>query len=392
MKIGLLIPSVYMGSKYKNKIFAPKELFINLANGLVDRGHEVCVYSSPDTKTKAKLVGGEDFLIKTDLISPKFRGLDQITKKKSAHVVTRTEYETDLTVKAYQHAHRQKVEIMHSYHNDAFIAHYLNRIVKFPTVYTIHDPRPLREHIEYWRFNHFKKDNYVFISQSQLGDYRGLLHGVAVVYHGVNTEKFAFEQSGGEYLAFLGRYIKEKGVAEAIAVAKKTSRPLRMVGDDAYRALPYYQKKVLPYLKKGVIEDESFFGEGDRGKFLKDAKAILFPIQWEEPFGMVMVESMSCGTPVIAFNRGSVSEIVKDGLTGFIIDQNDQNRPNKGKWIIKKKGVEGLVEAINKIYNMSPEEYQKMREASRKHVEENFTIPKMVNGYEEVYNQILDNR
>ncbi len=390
MKIGLLLPSVYMGSKYKNKIFAPKELFINLANGLVDKGNEVYVYASPDTKTKARLVSGEKVLIDKDFISPKFLGLDRLSKLKNAHTATKIQYEIDLSVKAYLHAKEKKLDIMHSYHD--FMAHYMNKFIPIKTVYTIHDPRPLREHIEYWRFNHFKKDNYVFISQSQLGDYRGLLHGVAVVYHGVNTEKFAFEQSGGEYLAFLGRYIKEKGVAEAIAVAKKTSRPLRMVGDDAYRALPYYQKKVLPYLKKGVIEDESFFGEGDRGKFLKDAKAILFPIQWEEPFGMVMVESMSCGTPVIAFNRGSVSEIVKDGLTGFIIDQNDQNRPNKGKWIIKKKGVEGLVEAINKIYNMSPEEYQKMREASRKHVEENFTIPKMVNGYEEVYNQILDNR
>ncbi len=392
MKIGLLIPSVYMGSKYKNKIFAPKELFINLANGLVDRGHEVCVYSSPDTKTKAKLVGGEDFLIKTDLISPKFRGLDQITKKKSAHVVTRTEYETDLTVKAYQHAHRQKVEIMHSYHNDAFIAHYLNRIVKFPTVYTIHDPRPLREHIEYWRFNHFKNDNYVFISQSQLRDYRGMLGSVGVVYHGVDTKKFAYKKGEGGYLAFLGRYIKEKGVSEAISASKKADKHLKMVGDDAYRVLPYYQQKILPNLKRGAIEDQTFFGEEDRTKFLGDAKALLFPILWEEPFGMVMIESMSCGTPVIAFNRGSVSEVVKDGITGFIVDQNGHNRTNKGKWIIKKKGIEGLVEGINRIYNMNDRQYQQMRENCRKHVEDNFSINNMVEGYEAVYKKILDIR
>ncbi|KKQ34737.1 MAG: hypothetical protein US51_C0029G0009 [Microgenomates group bacterium GW2011_GWA2_37_6] len=156
MKIGLLLPSVYMGSKYNDKIFAPKELFLNLADGLVNKGHEVYVYSSPDTKTRGRLVSGEEELINKDFISPKFRGLDQITKKKSAHVVTRNEYETDLTVKAYLHAQKQQVEIMHSYHNDAFIAHYINRIVKFPTIYTIHDPKPLREHIEYWRFNHFE--------------------------------------------------------------------------------------------------------------------------------------------------------------------------------------------------------------------------------------------
>ncbi len=389
MKIGMLLPSVYMGRKYKNKIFAPKELFLNLADGLVDKGHEVYVYASPDTETKARLVAGEEGLINKDFISPKFRGLDQITKKKSAHVVTRVEYEIDLTVKAYLHAKSQKVEIMHSYHNDAFIAHYINRIVKFPTAYTIHDPRPLREHIEYWRFNHFKNNDYIFISQSQFRNFRGMLQSAGIIYHGVNTEKFAFEKNGGENLAFLGRYIQEKGVADAITAAKKSGHLLKMVGDDAYRVLPYYQKKILPYLKKGVIEDESFFGEGDRSKFLRDAKALLFPIQWEEPFGMVMIEAMSCGTPVIAFNRGSVSEIVKDDVTGFIVDQDNENRPNKGKWIIKKTGKEGLVEAINRIYNMNKEEYEKMRANCRAHVEEKFTVQNMVDGYEEVYNKIL---
>lgn len=383
----MMLPSVYMGSKYKDKIFAPKELFLNLANGLVDKGHEVYVYSSADTKTKARLVAGEEGLINKDFISAKSLGLDRLSKLKTAHTATKIEYEIDLTTRAYLHAKEKKLDIMHVYHD--FMAHYVNLISPIKTVYTIHDPKPLREHLQFWRFEHFKKDNYIFISQSQLRSFKGMLHSVGIVYHGVNTEKFAFEKSGGEYLAFLGRYIQEKGVTEAIDAAKKTNRPLKMVGDDAYRALPYYQKKVLPYLKKGVVEDQSFFGEGDRGKFLRDAKAILFPILWEEPFGMVMIEAMSCGTPVIAFNRGSVSEIVKDGVTGFIVDQDNENRPNKDKWIIKKKGVEGLVEAINKIYNMNEEEYEQIRTNCRAHVEEKFTIHNMVDGYEEVYNKIL---
>lgn len=389
MKIGLLLPSVYMGSKYKNKIFAPKELFINLADGLVEKGHEVYVYSSPDTKTKAKLIGGEEMLINKDFISPKFRGLDQITKRKSAHVVTRTEYEMDLSVKAYLHAKKHQVKIMHSYHSDSFVSHYINKIVDMPTVYTVHDPKPRQEHIEDWRFKHFKNDNYIFISESQLRDYRGMLKSVGVIYHGINTGKFIFKQSKGEYLAFLGRYIPEKGVSEAVSAALKSGKNLKMIGDDAYRVLPYYQNKIKPYLKKGKIEDQTFFGEEDRSKFLGDAKALLFPILWEEPFGMVMIESMSCGTPVIAFNRGSVSEIVKDGITGFIVDQDGQAGHNNGKWIIKKKGVEGLVEAIKRIYNMSEGEYQQMRKDCRKHVEANFSIDKMAENYEKVYRKVL---
>ncbi|MBI5619392.1 glycosyltransferase, partial [Candidatus Gottesmanbacteria bacterium] len=109
---------------------------------------------------------------------------------------------------------------------------------------------------------------------------------------------------------------------------------------------------------------------------------------WEEPFGLVMIEAMACGTPVIAYNRGSVAEIVKDGVTGFIIEDdnttNTTNTANKpiSQWVIKKKGIEGLVEAVKRIGEID-------RAACRKHVEEHFTVEKMVEGYEQVYNKLL---
>lgn len=380
MKIGLLLPSVYMGSKYKNKIFAPKELALNLADGLVDRGHEVYLYGAPNTKIRAHLVVGEEDLINQDFISAKSLGLDRLSKLKTAHTATKIEYEIDLTVKAYLHAKEKRLDIMHSFHD--FMAHYVNLMSPIKTIYTIHDPKPLREHLQYWRLKHFRNDNYVFISKSQFKNYKGMIHSIGFIYHGVDIKKFEFKEDGGEYLAFLGRYIKEKGVLDAIKAAKRTGLTLKMIGDDAYRALPYYQNNILPNLKKGSIEDESFFGEGDRSEFLRNAKALLFPIQWEEPFGMVMIEAMACGTPVIAYNRGSVSEIVKDGLTGFIIDPDNVARPNKGKWVIKKQSIEGLVEAIKRIGEID-------RNACRKHVEDNFTVEKMVEGYEQVYKKIL---
>ncbi len=383
MRIGLLLPSVYMGSKYKDKIFAPKELFIHLADGLVDRGHEVYVYASENTKTKAHLVPGDSHYIDKDFISPKFRGLDRITKLKNAHVATRTEYEIDLSVKAYEHAVKKKVQIMHSYHD--FMAHYMNKLVPIKTVYTLHDPRPLREHLEYRRLQSFKKDNYIYISSNQLETFKGFVKSVGVIRHGVDINKFKFGKNGGDYLAFLGRYIKEKGVTQAILAAEKTGKTLKMVGDDAYRALPYYQKNILPKLRRGVIEDKSF-GEAERDEFLKEARALLFPILWNEPFGMVMIEAMSSGTPVIAFNKGSVSEVIKDGITGFIIEH---DRGKSSKWIIKKTGVEGLAEAIERIYSMNEADYRKMREACRKHVEENFTTDRMVEEHEKVYRKII---
>ncbi|MDO8460872.1 MAG: glycosyltransferase family 4 protein [bacterium] len=383
MRIGLLLPSVYMGAKYENKIFAPKELFLSLANGLVDRGHEVYAYAAPNTKTKAHLITGEEELIEHDFISPKFRGLDRLAKLKNAHTATKIEYEINLTVKACLHAKEKKLDIMHSYLD--FVAHYVNRLVNIPTVYTIHDPRPRREHLEYWRFRHFKNDNYIFISHSQVKNFKGLIRTAGVIYHGIKVNKFPFSGQPGEYLAFLGRYIEAKGIIDAIAATKRSNSLLKMIGEDAYRALPYYKNRILPHLKKGVVEDETFFGKSDRGPFLKNAKALLFPIQWEEPFGMVMIEAMACGTPVIAYNRGSVAEIIKDGLTGFIIDQDEKDRPGKGKWVIKKQGVAGLVEAINRIGEID-------RNNCRKHIEENFSIEKMVKGYEEVYTKVINTK
>ncbi|MBI2022961.1 glycosyltransferase [Candidatus Giovannonibacteria bacterium] len=374
MKIGLLMPSVYMGRKYKDKIFAPKELFLHLADGLVTNGHTVFVYAAPDTKTKAHLITGEGALVERDFISPKFRGLDRLAKLKNAHTATKIEYEIDLTVKAFLHAKKVGVQIMHAYHD--FMAHYVNHLSNLPTVYTVHDPRPRPEHIEHWRFKHFPNDNYIFISQSQKQNFRELIHSIGVVYHGLDTGTFSFDKQGGTYLGFIGRYIKEKGVVEAISAATSVGLPLKMVSDDAYRALAYYQKNVLPRLKKGVVEDETFYGENDRGKFFRNAFALLFPIQWEEPFGMVMIEAMSCGTPVIAFDRGSVSEVVKNGETGFVVPP--------------KEGVAGIVKAIKRLQGLSPEAYQAMRLACRKHVEDNFTITRMVADHERLYKAVIE--
>lgn len=380
----MLLPSVYMGSRYKDKIFAPKELFINLADGLVDKGHEVYVYASPNTKTKAHLIFGDERLINKDFTSSKVLGLDRLAKLKNAHTATKIEYEIDLTVKAYLHAKEKNLDIMHAYHD--FMSHYINKLGSTKTVYTLHDPRPLREHLVYWRLKSFRKDNYIFISDSQLNKFNGMVRSVGVIRHGVDVNKFKFNKTGGEYLAFLGRYIKEKGVAEAIYASEKTGKTLKMVGDDAYRVLPYYQKNILLKLKKGKVEDTSF-GESGRDEFLRQAKALLFPILWDEPFGMVMIEAMSSGTPVIAFNRGSVAEVVKDGVTGFIIEPDEKHKSTK--WIIKKTGKDGLIEAINRIYDLPQAEYEHMRLASRRHVEENFTVERMVEKHEKVYKKII---
>jgi glycosyltransferase involved in cell wall biosynthesis len=108
---------------------------------------------------------------------------------------------------------------------------------------------------------------------------------------------------------------------------------------------------------------------------------------WEEPFGLVFVETMASGTPIIAFARGAVPEVIVDGVTGFIINPSDEDI--RGKWIIKKTGLDGLCEAVERIYSLSKDDYGKMREACRAHVENNFTMERMVKEYESVYSKLI---
>jgi glycosyltransferase involved in cell wall biosynthesis len=148
----------------------------------------------------------------------------------------------------------------------------------------------------------------------------------------------------------------------------------------------FFDREIKPYLSNDIIFEEHK-GQERKLELYQNAKAFLFPIQWEEPFGLVLTEAMACGTPVIAFARGAIPEIVADGVTGFVVNPSEEDK--RGDFIIKKTGIEGLVEAIQRLNSLPQEEYIKMRQASRKRVEDNFTIEKTVEGYENEYKKIL---
>ncbi len=194
----------------------------------------------------------------------------------------------------------------------------------------------------------------ITISNSQRKSYPDLNY-LATVYNGVDTKKFIFSDRPGDYLLMLGSIGWHKNQGAAIRVAKALGLKLILAGK--IRDKNYFEE-----LKKDIDGEKiKWFGElsfENKVKLYKEAKVFLFPINWEEPFGLVMIESMSCGTPVVAFNHGAVSEVVVNGLTGYIVENDSQ-----------------MVEAIRKINQIK-------RENCRKHVEENFTVEKMVDDYE----------
>ncbi len=383
MKIGILTPSIYMyTTRYKDRIFAPGDLARHLVSGLTQRGHEIHWFTAPEVESTAAVDPGDTVLLTGDQTMRMFQDVSPATTDFANLYGRKMYYELDLVEKAYQMAKEGKVDIIHNFHSFGYFAHFFQEFTSLPTLYTLHDPVPTQDMLEHWLMTRFPTHKYISISNNQRGNLGN--HFIDTVYNGIDLTKFPFEANGGSDLIAVGRMVAVKGHDIAIAAARQAGMPLTFATwmSDAIKESPYYKEKIAPFVNgKDVIVNSLMRGESLASAYQRGA-ALIFPIQWEEPFGLVMIESMSCGTPVIAYNRGSVAEIVKDGVTGFVIDPDDVDRPGKGTWVIKKQGVEGLVEAIKRVGEID-------RAACRRLVEEKFTIAKMVEGYEAVYSKVL---
>lgn len=372
MRIGILTPSIYMyRTRFADRIFAPGDLARHLVRGLARRGHEVHWFSAPEEVPQGvTLHAGDETLLTKDL---KMRVFQDMSPDLVAHMSlygTKMYYESDLVSRAYDAFTQKKLDCIHNFHSFGYLAHFYEELTHAPIVYTLHDPMPTGDMLEAWLFARFPTHKFISLSDSQRGTFAS--HFVATVYNGVDTAAFPFSANEGHGFISVGRLIAQKGHDIAIVAAKEAGVPLTIASwvTDTIQESTYYKEKIAPFIDdKSIVLYSLLRGQNLASKY-QAAQGLLFPLQWEEPFGLVMVEAMSCGTPVIAFNRGSVAEIVKDGVTGFVVDP--------------AKGIAGLVDAMKHIGEID-------RAACRKHVEENFSIEKMVDGYEGVYKKTLAN-
>jgi glycosyltransferase involved in cell wall biosynthesis len=188
---------------------------------------------------------------------------------------------------------------------------------------------------------------------------------MGTVYHGLPESLFKPGEGEGGYLAFLGRICADKGPLQAIEIARRAGMTLKMAAKVDPADRKYFEEEVKPVLDASPHVE--FIGEIDDGRkqeFLGNAKALLFPIRWPEPFGLVMIEAMACGTPVIAFNSGSVPEIMEDGLTGFVVEDMDQ-----------------AAAAVGKVDSL-------FRPSIRSRFEERFSVTAMAREYVRIYQQL----
>lgn len=215
-------------------------------------------------------------------------------------------------------------------------------------------------------FDEFTDMPVVSISESQRKPIQNA-NWVGTVYNGTPGENYVYQPSPApnQYFAFLGRFSPEKGPERAIEIAKRLGVKLKMAAKIDAVDEAYFAERIQPHLDHPLIEYIGEVNDSQKNRLLGGARALLFPIDWPEPFGLVMTESMACGTPVIAFRNGSVDEVMKDGVTGFIVENIDE-----------------AVEAARKIDTIS-------RRGCRIYFQNHFSAEAMANGYVRVYEQLL---
>jgi len=343
MRIAQIAP---LWERVPPKTYGGTELVVSLlTEELVRRGHEVVLFASGDSLTSAKL----------ESVHPQALRLDPNVKEAPI-------YEMLQLTQVYERA--KEFDIIHSHMGCAALPY--TKLVKTPTVHTLHGIfTPDNEKL----FAHARQQPFISISDSQREPRLGLNY-VATVYNGVDPDAYSFyeQPSDSPYLAFLGRLSPEKGAHHAIEIAKRTGLPLKMAGKIDIVDTEYYETQIKPHIDGEQIQ---FLGEANhvqKNVLMGNAIATLFPITWREPFGLVMIESMVSGTPVIAMNLGSTSEVIAHEKTGFLCHTVDE-----------------CVAALDRISGID-------RRACRKHVEDNFSVRRMADGYEAVYQQVMAER
>lgn len=315
-----------------------------LTEALVDQGHDVTLFASGDSITTAELVPVTERALRLDPRRPDWLA-----------------WHTILLDQVFSRA--AEFDMIH-FHVDCL--HYpFARFCPTPCVTTLHGRLDLQDLPPLHR--HFCEHPVVSISDSQR---RALPHAnwQATVHHGLPKALYAFHAQAQNYFAFVGRVSPEKRLDRAIEIAVRCDVPLKVAAkvDAADRA--YFEQEIRPLLTHPLVEFVGEIGEAQKNDFIGHARALLFPIDWPEPFGLVMIEAMACGTPVIAYPCGSVPEVMRDGLTGRIVRNQDE-----------------AVSAAREIDRID-------RLACRKAFERHFTSDTMAANYLTVYQTLIGTR
>ena len=312
-----------------------------LSEELVRQGHDVTLFASGDSETKARLVAA----------CPRSLRLDKRCQNQMAHHFV-----------VLEHVFRRvsEFDIIH-FHVD-YLHFPLSRRERVTQVTTLHGRLDIPDLVPLYA--EFQDMPVISISNGQR-DPLPWANWQATVYHGLPRDIYQFHPEPGSYLAFLGRISPEKRVDRAIEIAEQIGMPLKIAAKVDEVDKDYFESVITPLLRNSPVEFVGEIGDVEKDEFLGNAYALLFPIDWPEPFGLVMIEAMACGTPVIAYRGGAVPELVEQGHTGFIVES-----------------LEDAVEAVRQVAQLS-------RKRCREVFEQRFTATRMAHDYVQQFQRLI---
>ena len=340
MRIAMLSP---LYESVPPRLYGGTERVVSyLTEELLPAGHEVVLFASGDSRTSAELVSA---------CSSSLRMESRCSDPVAIHLVMLEEV-----------LRRQaEFDIIHS-HVD-YLGFLLQRRTRVPVVHTLHGRCDLWEHT--FLFPEFRDCPLISISDSQRQPAPSL-NWLDTVYHGLPEDLYTFRDQPGGYLVYIGRISREKQVESAINIAVRSGLPLKIAAKVDKPDLSYYEGTIKPLLDHPLIEFLGEVGDREKDELLGSALAFLHPIDWPEPFGLSMIEAMACGTPVIARRRGAIPEVVDDGITGYVFEDDE--------------------EAVAAIRQRLP---SFSRTGCRKRFEERFLARRMAEDYVKVYGSVL---
>ena len=325
------------------KLYGGTERVVSfLTEELVAEGHQVTLFASGDSETSATLVP----------ITERSLRLDPGCIDQLAHHFCMIE-------QIFRRAH--EFDFIH-FHID-YLHFPLSTRSGLPHLTTLHGQLTMPDLVPLYRT--YPDEPVVSISDAQR-EPLPWINWVGTVYHGLPLELLTFSRGPGSYLAFLGRIAPEKRPDRAIDIARRTGIPLLMAAKVDRADELYFEREIRPLLDHGLVQFIGEVNESEKSELLGNAAALLFPIDWPEPFGLVLIESMACGTPVVAFRRGSVPEIIDEGVSGCIVDNVDE-----------------AVDAVFRAVALD-------RAACRRAFEERFTAARMARDYLRLYQRGIE--
>ncbi len=341
-------------------IYAPIDLAVALAEGLSRKGHKVDFFGPLGTRFRDAHVNVHNLNLRP-LVHNQQETTQLYTDRDLLTHYVPALWDSYFVNDMLSRAKRGLYDVLHFHHAEVVLS-LAKKFSNVPIVYTLHDPI-LPWFRELFELYQSPNQHFISISENQRRDAPDLSY-LANIYNGTNAHRFSFSAEHEDYLLCVGRIVPEKGIKEAVHIARATGNRLLIIGPVYPDSQDYFDQYIKPYLNDKILY-LGFIEHAHLPKYYQKAKAMLTPVQWEEPFGLTSIEAMACGTPVISLRRGAAPEIIKDSKTGFIVDS-----------------IAEMIAAVENIDQIN-------RRDCRTHVQNYFSIDKMVDAYEQAYLQLL---